>query len=101
MLEDDYTGHPLEDFDDLLGPNDADLSEWDEDDFVDDLDESGETVVNIIDAVDGSKSLQDAAERLYEYADELLSLSALGWELMDDITNGQGIALMTWKCYDE
>ena len=94
MYEDDYTGHLLDDFDDLLDPTDEDLSEWDEDYFEDDLEPDGETIVNVIDVVEGAKSLQDAAERLYEYADELLSLSATGWELMDNVTNGQGVALV-------
>lgn len=98
MLEDDYTGSLADDgFDDPFEPLDDDLVDWDEEgdvDFDDDFDVLNETTVNVIDAVEGAKSLQDAAERLYVFADELLSLNALGWELMDDIVNGQGVALM-------
>lgn len=99
MHEDDYTGVLDDDgFDDWLDPVDDDSSlpweDLDDDDFEDEFGTPDETIVNVIDAVEGSKSLQDAAERLYVLADELLSLAAIGWELMDDMTGGQGVALM-------
>lgn len=102
MHEDDYTGVLEEDdFEDLLDPEDSDLIDWDEDDFDDDFEEPDETNINVIEVVEGAKSLQDIAERLYVYADELLSLAALGWELMDDITGGQGVALTVGDVDDD
>jgi hypothetical protein len=101
MHEDDYTGRLFDDdFGELAGPTDAELTEWDEDDFEDELEDEDETIINVLDAVEGAKTLQDAAERLYEYADELLSLSALGWELMNDISVGQGVALVLGEADD-
>lgn len=97
MHEDDYTGVLDDDFDDYPDPTIEDDLSWDEldeDGFDDDFENPDETIVNVIDAVEGSKSLQDAAERLYVLADELLSLAAIGWELMDDMMGGQGVALM-------
>lgn len=98
MHEDDYTGVlDDDDFDDLFDPTEEEDLSWDElddDGFDDGFENLDETLVNVIDTVEGAKSLQDVAERLYVLADELLSLAALGWELMDDVTNGQGVALM-------
>jgi hypothetical protein len=97
MPEDDYTGVLDDDFDDYLDPTIEDDLSWDELDdegFDDGFENPDETIVNVIDAVEGAKSLQDAAERLYVLADELLSLAAIGWELMDDMMGGHGVALM-------
>jgi hypothetical protein len=93
MHEDPYTGRLFDDFEDL-DPTEEDLTEWEDEDF-DEIPESDtETAVDVISVVEGAKTLQDIAERLYVYADELLSLAALGWELMDDIVQGEGIALL-------
>ena len=102
MHEDDYTGVADDDFIDA----DEGMLDWQDIDdfdseFDDDFESPDETNINVIDAVEGSKSLQDAAERLYVLADELLSLSALGWELMDDMTGGQGVALMIGDCDED
>ena len=107
MREDDYSGVlDDDDFGDELGFDDEDAVEWQDFDDIDlDLDEEfeepEETNINVVDAVEGAKSLQDAAERLYVLADELLSLAAIGWELMDDMTGGQGVALMVGDGDDE
>lgn len=98
MHEDDYTGVlDDDDIDEWSDPTIEDDLTWDELDdegFDDGFENPDETVINVVDAVEGSKSLQDAAERLYVLADELLSLAAIGWELMDDMIGGQGVALM-------
>lgn len=100
MIEDDYTGTRFDDFEDLE-PTDEELIDWDDDEaFEDDLEVPGETPVDVIGVVEGAKTLRDVAERLYEYADELLSLSALGCELMDDMSNGRGVALTVGEDVD-
>lgn len=97
MHEDPYTGSIIDDGDEVTNLIDDDiLSEFniDDEDFVDALDgEDGETVVNIQNAADGARSLQEVAERLYAMADELLDLSADGWEILDDISDGHGVAI--------
>jgi hypothetical protein len=97
MHEDDYTGVLDDDeFKDEFDFVDDDLPDWadDDSDFDDEFEVPEETNISVIDAVEGAKSLQDAAERLYVLADELLSLAAIGWELMDDMAEGKGVALM-------
>lgn len=97
VREDDYTGHIIDEFDTMLEPTDEVLFEWDEDDeigFDDDYDITNETIIRISDVVDGVKTLQEVAERLYDYADELLSMATLGWELVDNMSGDQGVAIL-------
>lgn len=97
MHEDDYTGSLLGDDDDEFLAADTELFDWEADD--DALDPefsygaSGEEHVNVLTAADGAKTLKEVAEMLYDFADELLELSAAGFELIDDIKSGHGIAV--------
>lgn len=86
----DGLGEPSEE--DLLGMDDW-LENGDVDfDGEDDL--PGEMVIRVNDIVDGSTDLQEVSERLYDYADELLSLAGSGWDLIEVMSNGQGVAIM-------
>lgn len=96
MHEDDYTGSPIEDGDefsrleeDLVGVYEVDL---DEDPLSFDADDS-EMVLHVGGVADGAKSLQEAAEKLYDLADEMLAMSAEGWEFVDDVVGGYGTAV--------
>lgn len=96
MSEDDYTGSHIEDGDvlsdieeALVGVHEIDL---DGDPLSFDEDEN-ETLIEVHSVANGAKSLHDAAEMLYDLADELLALSADGWEIVDDITGGYGTAV--------
>lgn len=100
-MRDDYTGVPL-DFDDYGEPTDDDivgLDEWlendgvDFDEYDDDYGIVNETVIRSGPVTDDARSLKEVAERLYDLADELLSMFDEGWELVDVIENGQGIAI--------
>lgn len=99
MREDDYTGS-LIDSDDptdalLQELEDAGLHELDDDEYRTLIygDDDDEVVLNITSAADGAKSLREAAEMLYDFADELAAMSAEGWEIVDDITNGHATAV--------
>lgn len=96
MHEDDYTGVQVEDSDQLSMFAEHGLYEFDPDEA--DLtlivsEDEDEAVINIGVIADGAKSLREVAERLYEFADELLELSGEGWEIVDDIVNGYGTAV--------
>ncbi len=97
MREDDYTGNPLGDDDIELPAADIDLYEFDPDDEALANEFAAlaeyEQIISIGDVADGAKSLREVAELLYDYADELLELSGEGWEIVDDILNGQGTAV--------
>lgn len=96
MREDDYTGHLLDDGDDDLFPAaDAELFDWEDQDdsFPNVSSDGGEDIIVVSTVADGAKTLRDAAKMLYDFADELLEMSASGWELLDSINNGQGIVL--------
>ena len=97
MHEDDYTGSQIEDDDELAliegtlgGVFDIDI---DDDASIYVGDDENETVIDVRTVANGSKSLQEIAERLYDLADELLELAGEGWEILDDVTHGQGIAV--------
>jgi hypothetical protein len=97
MREDDYTGKPLGDDDlDLLAA-DIDLFEFDPDDelFVDEVGDfaENEQVIHFGEAANGAKTIREAAEKLYEFADELFTMSEEGWEIVDDVANGHGTAV--------
>ena len=91
MPENDYTGvstdedGPVLDLD-LLYDQDADLPD-------DDPADENEVVLRVAEAVDGAGTLQEAAERLYGFADELLELSSENWEIVDDFRNGTATAV--------
>ena len=93
MSEDDYTGKLFDD-DDLLshlGEGLVGVHELDPDELFFTGEEVGDDMVITVSAVaDGATSFQDAAERLYDLADELLAFAAEGWEIIDEIANGQG-----------
>jgi hypothetical protein len=96
MHEDDYTGSRIDDDDELSLIEDT-LSVIDVD-LGDDLtiyasEDDNETDIYIRSVADGAGSLQEIAERLYDLADELLELSGEGWEIIDDIANGHGVAV--------
>lgn len=97
MRENDYTGAPLdEDDDSAFLAADIDLYEFDADDPL--LEEFGsmadnEQVIHFGEVANGAKSLRDAAERMYDFADELIALSEEGWELVDDVANSHGTAV--------
>lgn len=95
MRENDYTGSPVEDGDELSDIENLGLYEFDADDIPDALsaDEDNETLIHVGSAANGAKTLQEAAEMLYDFADELLALSADNWEIVDDIANGHGTAV--------
>jgi hypothetical protein len=98
MRENDYTGHLIDtDDDDAFLPADAELFDWeaDEDALPPEIAYGGgdEEIIHVASAADGAKTLQEAAKMLYDFADELLELSASGWEILDDITNGHGVAV--------
>lgn len=98
MREDDYTGSLIGDDDeDSLVAADADLYEFDVDDerLADEFAAlaENEQVLNFGDIANGAKSLRDAAEALHDFADDLVTLSEEGWELVDDVQNSYGTAV--------
>ena len=95
MREDDYTGSPIDDGDELSLLEGAGLYEidLDEEPIAFSIDDDNETVLHFGGVANGAKSLQEAAERLYDLADELLAMSGEGWEIVDDISNGHGTAV--------
>ncbi len=94
MREDDYTGTPIDDGDEIaeLLADDV-LSEFDAEYSESFGEDESEMIVDLRAAAEGAKSLREIAELLYDLADELLALSADGWEILDDITNGHGVAV--------
>ncbi len=94
MPEDDYTGVSTGELSNegLLEDGFYEVSLDDDDDevFSDDEDE---LQLNLIDAVNGAKSLLEVASRLYDLADELSELSESGWEIVDDVLNGCATAV--------
>lgn len=99
MREDPYTGSPLGDDDDLdLLAADVDLLyEFDPDDeaLINEYDDlaDNEQVIHFGEIANGAKTLQDAASRLYDFADELFAMSEDGWEIVDDVTNCHATAV--------
>lgn len=97
MPEDDYTGSPIGDDDSDFVAADEDLYEFDPDDeaLADEFAALAEheQLIQVGSAADGAKSLREAAERLYDFADDLISMSEEGWEIVDDIQNGHGTAV--------
>lgn len=99
MRENDYTGKPLGDDDDLdLLAADIDLYEFDPDDeiFADEFGDvvENEQVIHFGEAANGAKTLREAAEKLYDFADELFAMADEGWEIVDDVSNGHGTAVI-------
>lgn len=94
--EDDYTGSHIGDDDSDYLPADVDLYEFDADDednvYYDDLGEN-EQELRFSAVADGATTLQSAATKLYDLADELLVLVEDGWELLDDVTDGRAVAV--------
>lgn len=97
MREDDYTGSQIDDGDELsqiestlVGVFEIDLAE---DTLAYSGDDGDEMLIHVGGAANGAKSLQEAAEMLYDLADELLAMSGEGWEIVDDIVNGHGTAV--------
>lgn len=97
MVEDDYTGSPVGDDDSAFLAADADLYEFDPADetLADEFAALAEHEQLIVfgSVADGAKSLQEAAGRLYDFADDLIVMSEEGWEIVDDITAGHGTAV--------
>lgn len=96
MREDAYTSSKIDDDylslieDTIVDEFDADLEE---DVLAYIVDDENKMIIHVGGAADGSKSLREAAELLYEFADELLSLSGEGWEIVDGIKDGCGTAV--------
>lgn len=97
MREDDYTGSPIGDDDIDLLANDVDLYEFDPDDeaLADEFAAlaENEQVIRIGPIANGAKSLTEVAEKLYDFADDLIAMSEEGWEIVDDIVDGHGTAV--------
>jgi hypothetical protein len=97
MREDDWTGSLIDDEDEALLAADVDLYEFDADDeaLADEYALLGEheQVINFAEAANGAKSLREAAEKLYDLADEMIALAEDGWDIVDDIAHGQGTAV--------
>lgn len=97
MREDDYTGRKIDDGDELSQIEEALVGSYEIDLEEDALayggDDENETLIHIGAVANGAKSLREAAEMLYDMADELLAMSAEGWEIVDDIANGHGTAV--------
>lgn len=97
MREDDYTGKSIGDDDLDLLATDVDLYEFDPDDealideYVDLMD--NEQVIHFGTIADGAKSLREAAGMLYDFADDLTSMSEEGWEIVDDVALGHATAV--------
>lgn len=101
MPEDDYTGVSTgepSDLDELLDDGFYEES-FDDEDAIDD--DENEIYLNVIEAVNGSKSLLETASRLYDLADELSELSENGWEIVDDVLNGHATAVRFGADSDE
>lgn len=93
--EDPYTGSPLDDDDDSeFLAADADLYEFDvlDGDIVDEF-ATDEQVIHFGEIANGAKTLREAAERLYDFADDLIAMSEEGWEVVDDVTLGHATAV--------
>jgi hypothetical protein len=88
MPEDDYTGTPEETFSDLVIDDGFYEVSLDEDGDIP-VDDDDEILLNTDEVLEGAVSLLDIATRLYDLADTLTSLSEEGWEIVDDVTNGQ------------
>lgn len=93
MREDDYTGVPIEDDDEILDLEINGLFEVGLEETVIYDDDENEMVIHLEGAADGAKSLEEAAQMLYDFADGLVIMSQDGWEIIDDIANGHGIAV--------
>lgn len=105
MREDDYTGVQIEDQDQLSMFAEHGLYEFDPDaeedaSWMPGLDD-GETIIQVSTAVEGARTLREAAERLYDFADELLELAGEGWEILDIISGGHGTAVRISTDEDE
>lgn len=96
--EDDYTGSPVGDDDDIdFLANDADLYEFDpEEDALADAFAAlaeNEQMIRIAPTANGAKSLAEIAEKLYDFADDLIAMSEEGWEIVDDVVDGHATAV--------
>lgn len=89
MNEDPYTGAPLEDPADLAELLDEGFYEenWEDENFSAVIDD--EILFDVVENINGSASLLEIASRLHDLADELLELSENGWEIVDDVIDGQ------------
>lgn len=98
MPENDYTGSPLDDDDDsAFLAADVDLYEFDPDEaeLADELMAlaENEQMLHFGEVANGAKSLREAAEKLYDFADDLITMSEEGWEIVDDVANGHATAV--------
>lgn len=94
MREDDYTGSPIDDDDELSQIENILTFEIDSDeDIMSYDDDENEQIIHVGGAANGATTLREAAEMLYDFAEELLTLSGEGWEIVDDIANGHGTAV--------
>jgi hypothetical protein len=92
--EDDYSGKQSDPDDPLfehLIVFDQDLDDESEDGL--DVDLGDETLLHFGGAADGAKTRQEAAAKMYDLAELALTLSAEGWELVDDVHGGYGTAV--------
>lgn len=95
MHEDDYTGAPIEDgSDDLSHLVEIDLENYEMDEDETMTADENETVIYIGGAANGARSLEEAAEKLYRLADDMMIMSGEGWDLVDDVSNGYGTAVL-------
>ena len=95
MRENDYTGSPTDGDDERSQFDELLLFEIDVDEDVlnFDVDDENEQVIHVGEAANGATSLREAAEHLYDFADELLDMSNEGWELVDAVAGGHGTAV--------
>jgi hypothetical protein len=93
MRENDYTGSPILDEDELANIEDVGLYEFVLEDEPSLLENEDEMVLHVGATANGAKSLEEVARRLHDFADELSDMSNEGWEIVDDIINGHGTAV--------
>jgi MoaA/NifB/PqqE/SkfB family radical SAM enzyme len=96
MSEDDYTGKLFDD-DNYLSEFKkffVDINEIDLDNnFLSFADSENEVEIVYGNFANGSTSLRDVAERMYDLADDILSLSLDGWEIIDSVKNGRAAVI--------
>jgi hypothetical protein len=90
MIENDYTGTAIDrpsSLDEILDDGFYEVA-IDEDGDIPVDEDDDEIFLNVADTVNGASSLSEIATRLYDLADELLSLSDDGWEIVVDVADG-------------